>query len=155
DFDRDAALEWRAAHAPGRRVIGLFGHLKAKKGGMFLLDALADCAPRHPPHLLVVGEIEPAMLERLQALPPGVGWTHVPFLDRLELLRWYAACDVVAIPSLYDGLPNVALEAGALGVPLLASTAGGLADLVDAGDALVFAPGDAPACRLALDVALS
>ena len=156
DIDRDAALSWRAANVdPARRVIGLFGHLKRKKGGVFFLDALQGCAHAARVHLLVVGEVEAEMLAQLQALPPHIGWTHVPFLDRFELLRWYAACDAIAIPSLYDGMPNVALEAGALGIPVLGSTAGGLADLLgDDAAALTFAPGDAYACRRALDDAL-
>src|SRR5262249_44812375 len=146
---------WRAAHvAPGRRVLGLFGHLKRKKGGAFFLDALQGCMSAERLHLLVVGEVEPDLLASLQALPPSSAWTHVPFLDRYELLRWYAACDAVAIPSLYDGMPNVALEAGALGIPVLGSTAGGLADLLVDGDStLAFAPGDTYACRRAIDAA--
>ena len=60
------------------------------------------------------------------------------------------ACDVVALPSFYDGLPNVALEAAALGIPLLASDAGGLADLVDDEVGFSFAAGDDAGCRAAL-----
>jgi glycogen synthase len=155
DFDLQQAHAWRSADvARGKRVVGLFGHLKRKKGGLFFLDALEGCEQAAQLHLLVVGEVEPEMLVRLQALPAAITWTHVAFLDRFELLRWYAACDVVAIPSLYDGMPNVALEAGALGIPVLGSLAGGLADLlVDADNALTFEPGDTHACRRALDAA--
>jgi glycogen(starch) synthase len=154
DIDRASARDWRAANvAPGRRVIGLIGHLKRKKGGAFLLDALQGGVHASRAHLLVVGEAEPEMLARLQALPPEIGWSHVPFLDRFELLRWYAACDVVAIPSLYDGMPNVLLEAGALGIPVLGSSAGGLADVL-ADSPLTFAPGDLHACRRTLEMTL-
>ena len=48
----------------------------------------------------------------------------LPFLDRFELLPWYAACDWIAIPSFYDGLPNVLAEAAALGIPLIAVARG-------------------------------
>jgi len=156
DIDRDQAKAWRAAQVrAGQRVIGFFGHLKRKKGGLFFLDALEACEHAARAHLLIVGEIEAEMLDRLQALPPDIAWTHVPFIDRLELLRWYAACDFVAIPSLYDGMPNVALEAGALGIPVLGAMVGGLADLlVDGDNALAFAPGDGHACRRALDAAI-
>ncbi|WP_165371601.1 glycosyltransferase family 4 protein [Pseudolysobacter antarcticus] len=156
DIDRNQASAWRAAQVrDGQTVIGLFGHLKRKKGGLFFLDALESCENAAQAHLLIVGEIEAEMLIRLQALPPHISWTHVPFLDRLELLRWYAACDFVAIPSLYDGMPNVALEAGALGLPVLGAMVGGLADLlVDGDNALTFAPGDSHACRRALDAAI-
>ncbi len=156
DIDRDQAHAWRTAQAcDSQTVIGLFGHLKRKKGGLFFLDALEGCENAAQAHLLIVGEIETEMLTRLQALPTNIAWTHVPFLDRLELLRWYAACDFVAIPSLYDGMPNVALEAAALGIPVLGAMVGGLADLLIEGDnALTFAPGDGHACRRALDAAI-
>ncbi len=153
DFDRERAAHLRAQLPPERRVIGLFGHLKQKKGGLFFLDALASCAAAARIHLMVVGELEPAMQARLEELGTALSVTRVPFLDRLELLPWYAACDLVAIPSFYDGMPNVLLEAGALGIPLLAASAGGMADLlVDGVNALTFPPGDPHALRRALEV---
>jgi glycosyltransferase involved in cell wall biosynthesis len=152
DFDREQARAWRAHEvAAGRRVIGLFGHLKQKKGGALLLDALRRAGVAGRFHLLVVGEVDEAMAAALAAVEDVAPCTRLPFLDRYELLPWYAACDVVAIPSHYDGMPNVALEAASLGVPLLASTAGGLADLLaDAGYPLRFAPGDTGQCMQAI-----
>jgi glycosyltransferase involved in cell wall biosynthesis len=146
--ERARAREWRAAHVePGRRVLGLIGQLKNKKGVGFLLDALV--ASGHAPafHLLLVGEVEDGVGERLTAVPH----TRMPFLDRYELPGVYASCDLVALPSFYDGLPNVALEAAALGVPLLASDAGGLADLADEEIGFTFRAGDAHDCRSAVD----
>jgi glycogen(starch) synthase len=156
DMDRETARAWRERNVgEGRRVVGLFGHLKQKKGGLFFLDAVEASRVAGRLHLLIVGEIEPAMLLRLEALGSAVAWSHVPFVDRFELLPWYACCDVVALPSLYDGMPNVLLEAGALGLPVLASTAGGMADVLGSTEtALTFAPGDAYACRRALQAAL-
>lgn len=150
--DRERAARWRAEHvAPGRRVLGMFGHLKRKKGGAFLLDALRRAPVEGRLHLLVVGDAEPEMLAHLASIESAVPWTHVPFVDRFELLPFYAACDAVVVPSLYDGMPNVLLEAGALGIPPVASTAGGMADLLVAGEnALTFPPGDLHECRRAL-----
>lgn len=151
-LDRRQAAAWRAANVAGdRRVIGVFGHIKRKKGGDLLVDALSDPVLARRVHLLVVGEIEDVLGEALAALPE-LAVTRQPFVDRLELLPWYAACDLIAVPSLYDGMPNVVLEAGALGVPVLASDAGGLADLlVDDHTALVFAAGDRHGCHRALE----
>ncbi|WP_433175142.1 glycosyltransferase family 4 protein [Actinoallomurus sp. CA-150999] len=146
--ERARARDWRAAHVePGRRVIGLIGQLKNKKGVGFLLDALL--ASGHAPafHLLLVGEVEDGVAARLDA----VAHTRMPFQDRYDLPGVYAACDLVALPSFYDGLPNVALEAAALGVPLLASDAGGLADVADEEIGFTFRAGDAHGCRAAVD----
>lgn len=150
--DLDRAARFRAEHAgEGKRVLGMFGHLKQKKGGAFLLDALRRAGVDGRIHLLVVGDAEPEMLAHLASIESAVSWTHVPFVDRFELLPYFAACDAVVIPSLYDGMPNVLLEAGALGVPPVASTAGGMADLLVGGEnALTFPPGDVHECRRAL-----
>lgn len=153
--DRAAAASWRARHVPaGRSTIGLVGQLKAKKGVSLLLDALGASRVRDQVHLVLVGDLDPVIAERLGDLDPN-GWTQLPFLDRFELLRLYPALDLVALPSFYDGLPNVALEAAALGIPLLTSDAGGLADLViDGHNGVRFASGDVAACRDAIDRAV-
>ena len=150
--DLERAARWRAEHvSEGKRVLGMFGHLKQKKGGAFFLDALRRAGVDGRLHLLIVGDAEPEMLAHLQSIESAVSWTHVPFVDRFELLPYYAACDGVVLPSFYDGMPNVLLEAGALGIPPVASTAGGMADLLAGGqNALTFPPGDVHECRRAL-----
>lgn len=152
DFDREKARHWREREvAAGRRVIGLFGHLKQKKGGTLLLEAIRRAGVPNRFRLLVVGDVDEAMAAALAAVADIAPCTKLPFIDRYELLPWYAACDAVAVPSHYDGMPNVALEAAALGVPLLAATAGGLADLLpDASYPLRFAPGDIDRCTEAV-----
>jgi L-malate glycosyltransferase len=64
--------------------------------------------------------------------------------------NWIRACDVVVIPSLQEGLPNVANEAQACGRPVLATDAGGIPEsvvngetgmIVPSGDSLALAQG--------------
>ena len=126
--------------ANGRRILGLFGHLKNKKGLPFFVDALVRSGHAERFHLLLAGELE--------APVDGVAHTLLPVMDRYELIPYYLASDLVVLPSHYDGFPNVLIEAMALGRPLLASTAGGMRDvLTDGADAFLFGPGDAHACR--------
>jgi glycosyltransferase involved in cell wall biosynthesis len=68
----------------------------------------------------------------------------VGFSTELDaLLPW---ADVVALPSFTEGLPNVALEAGAAGVPVVASEVGGLPEVVANGQTgYLVPPGDANA----------
>lgn len=58
----------------------------------------------------------------------------VKHLGRIEsdnrLRAIYSACDVVVVPSRIDNLPNIAAEAQACGVPVVAFNVGGLADIV-------------------------
>ncbi|MEA2568957.1 MAG: glycogen synthase [Acidobacteriota bacterium] len=147
--DKEEARRWRSDNvADGRRVIGLFGQLKQKKGALFFLDALERSGLASQVHLLLVGDLD----EELQsALGERFAATVMPFRDRLDLLPLYAACDAIVVPSFYDGLPNVVLEAAALGIPLLTSNAGGMADFLRNGEnAIVFAAGDEHDCRRAI-----
>jgi glycosyltransferase involved in cell wall biosynthesis len=148
--ERERARAWRSANVrAGRRTIGLIGQLKNKKGVGFLLDALWSSGHAAAFHLVLVGEVEENVAESLAS--GTIACSSMPFLERYDLPFVYAACDLVGLPSFYDGMPNVALEAAALGVPLLASDAGGLADVADEEIGFAFTAGDAHACRAAID----
>lgn len=150
DADRARAASWRAQHVDGsRRVLGLFGHLKSKKGVPFFLDALRRSGLAERFHLLLIGEVE----EQVQALlaESSFAFDVLPAVDRFALLPFYLACDLVVLPSHYDGFPNVVIEAMALGRPLLASSIGGVEDVAtDGEEAFLFAPGDEHGCRVAI-----
>lgn len=136
-------------------LLGLFGHLKRKKGGEYFIEALRRSSATRSVALLIVGEVEPALQSALDSAPDLLVH-HLPFADRYELMPHYLACDYVCIPSYYDGMPNVMLEAAALGVPLLASRAGGMADvLIDARHGFLFEPGQVSDCVSALRRALT
>jgi len=150
--EQQAAAAWRQhTAAPERRVLGLFGTIKKKKGGLFLLQALRDagCAQRF--HLLCIGTFEESIVQWLDAQRDAVSSTLYPFMERFHLLQYYLACDLLVLPSFYDGFPNVLLEAMALARPVLASTAGGMGDVLQDGQhGFLFAPGDLHGCRSAL-----
>lgn len=138
DADYARAEAWRSP----RRVLGLFGHLKSKKGVPFFVESLVRSGLADRAHLLLVGEI---------VQPPDVQHTLLPPVDRFELLPFYLASDLVVVPSHYDGFPNVLIEAMALGKPILASRVGGMRDvLADGESAFLFAPGDDDSCRDAI-----
>ncbi|HEX6095722.1 MAG TPA: glycosyltransferase family 4 protein [Thermoanaerobaculia bacterium] len=140
DFARAESIR---AVAGGKRILGLFGHLKSKKGLPFFVDALVRSGLAEEFHLLLAGELDTPI--------EGVAHTLLPVMDRYELIPYYLASDLMVLPSHYDGFPNVLIEAMALARPLLASTAGGMRDvLADGEEAFLFAPGDAHACREAI-----
>jgi glycogen(starch) synthase len=151
-FDQERGRQWRRLFVPeGRRVLGLFGHLKAKKGLLFFLETLLRSGHAERFHLLLVGDITPEAVQWLEAHEEQLSATPLPFLDRYDLIPYLAACDYAVLPSFYDGMPNVMLEAMALGVPLLASRVGGMADVLTDGEhGYLFDAGDAPGCRHAL-----
>jgi glycosyltransferase involved in cell wall biosynthesis len=149
--DRARAAAWRAETVPaGRLLLGCVGQIKAKKGGVFLLEALLAAGLEQRVHLAFVGEVD-AEVRNCVAGHAHVSASFHALMDRYALIPVYLGCDAVALPSWYDGMPNVLLEAGALGVPVLASRAGGIGDVIDRADlGWTFAPGDLPGCAAAL-----
>ena len=142
--DLEKARNWRTEQVePRRKVIGVFGDLKPKKGIHFLLSNLKKSKYAQSIHLLLVGNLEEQAADILAQ--EEIPYSSLPFLDRTELLGYYPACDAIAIPSFYDGMPNILLEAAALEIPILASNVDGIKDFfegIETKDCLTFHPED-------------
>ncbi|MEU7818593.1 glycosyltransferase family 4 protein [Pseudonocardia sp. NPDC049154] len=157
---RERAAAVRDRYAPGDAPLLLFvGRLEYEKGVQDLLAALPRIRRRHPgARLLVAGTGTQRDLLRSEARRHRVGRAatftgHLPDGDLAALL---AAADAVVLPSRYEPFGIVALEAAAAGATLVASTAGGLGELVVEGETgWSFPPGDVPALAAAVDRALA
>jgi len=147
--EMDFATRWKSDNATEKLIIGVFGQLKAKKGLDFFIQAAATLADQKQIHLLLIGEIAE---ETIQVLHDSeTAFSHFSFMDRYELMPYYLCCDCVAIPSFYDGMPNVLLEAGALSIPVVAAKVGGMKDLIEHEvSGLLFEPGDSKSCSTTL-----
>jgi glycosyltransferase involved in cell wall biosynthesis len=148
--DRPAA---RAALGlpPGRPVIGVAARLERVKGVDLAIDALL----RVPDAMLVVaGQGGEAAALRAQATAMGIA-ARVRFLGLVEdMPGFYAACDILCLPSRHEGLPLAALEAQACGIPLVASDVGGVAAACDPDSARLVPAEDPVALAAALTGAL-
>jgi glycosyltransferase involved in cell wall biosynthesis len=83
-----------------------------------------------------------ASLERLVA-ERGVGGRVVLPRFRADLDSLIGAADVVVLPSFTEGLPHIALEASAGGVPVVATAVGGTPEVVADGETgILVAPRD-------------
>ena len=72
-----------------------------------------------------------------------------------ELPDWYRACDVVALPSFSEGIPNVLREAAACGRPFVATRVGGIPEVAEASSSRLVAAGSAAELAGALSEALA
>lgn len=75
--------------------------------------------------------------------------------SREEIPLWYGACDLLCLPSIREGCPNVILEALASGRPVVASNVGGIPELVNENNGILFEKEDIERLANALKTALS
>lgn len=154
--DHEKAAVLRSRHAPdGRPLVGLFGQLKFKKGLVTAIEIFRNYGLGRQARLLTVGDLPDRERSELEAGCADF-WRHEPFVPRETLLPCYLACDLVLIPSLYDGMPNVLLEAMVCGAPVVASRAGGMPNVISHGiDGFLFDAGDRVGAAETLAHALS
>jgi glycosyltransferase involved in cell wall biosynthesis len=139
-----AAARARFGLPDGRKLL-LFGAWGAttdrRKGFHVLSEALRQLSARGAAvgtDLVLFGE---SGSERVQGF--DTHWLGVVG-DEASMRQLYSACDVLAIPSLQDNLPNTLAEAMACGLPAVGSDTGGIPDLLRHGETgLLAAPGDA------------
>ena len=113
-------------------VLGVFGRFSPEKGHDIMLKALSKLTGQYPQlKLLLIGEgqeyknlkkiVEEEKLEQ-----------HVFFCGyQKNVGDYYTAVDLVVLPSLSEGLPNVVLEAMVLGKPVLATKVGGVPEIIE------------------------
>lgn len=110
--------------ARSQRVIGHVGRFMIQKNHAFLLEVFAELAERCSDAVLVlVGEGALRPLIESRAIECGIS-ERVHFLgQRGDVKRLYQAFDVFVLPSLYEGLGLVGVEAQASGLPCVFSNA--------------------------------
>jgi UDP-glucose:(heptosyl)LPS alpha-1,3-glucosyltransferase len=116
----------------------------ARKGLGAAIDALA--AANEPAFRLAVVGRDRAQAHFVQRAQAAGLAERVSFLGGKEDVRpFYAAADCLILPSRYDPFPNTALEALAMGLPVIVSSRCGAAEIVTSGEnGWVCEPDDAP-----------
>lgn len=106
----------------GKMVIGHIGRFDPQKNHQFLIDIFATYLKNNPKAvLLLVGE--GALLEQVKQKVCDLHLEKsVQFLGvRSDTSQLYQVMDIFVLPSLFEGLPVVGVEAQAAGLPLLTS----------------------------------
>lgn len=134
------------------------GRLEIRKGVHVLVAAMRAVWERFPDaRLALCGHDSPwragSMREHLTQLA-GARASQLQFLGNLRPQELYAVlqhADVVALPSLWENFALSALEALALGRPLVATASGGFPEMVEDGSsALLVSPGNPEALAAAI-----
>lgn len=115
-------------------VIGTVGRAVPVKNWPVLLQAFARVRRRHPgAHLVLVGDGPDKAASEAVVRALDIG-TAVRFVGHSnDVPAWLACMDVFALPSSTEAASNALLEAMAVGLPAVATDAGGTPELVDAG----------------------
>lgn len=118
---------------PADVVIGTVGRLVREKGFAELFEAVPELSENAC--LIVVGPEDPS---KADALPPEViaeaRRLGVRFLGmRSDVDRLYAIMDVFVLPSHREGFPRAAMEASAMGLPIVATDIRGCRQVVAEG----------------------
>ena len=137
-------------------VLLFAGRIQPLKAPDVLLRAVADLLERSP-------ELRSSVVVPIVGGPSGSGLDHpesladlaaalgledvvrfVPPVAQDELARWYAAATLVAVPSYNESFGLVAVEAQAVGTPVVAAAVGGLTTVVRDGDSGLLVEGHDP-----------
>ena len=136
------------AAAHGALCVGIAGQIGAWKGHGDLVEAFGLLAQTHAGLTLKIfgnreGEFASLMKNRIAelGLQSRVDWAG--FVKDRALI--YAEMDICVVPSRFeDPLPTTAIEAGFCGLPVVATVAGGLPEIVEDGTTGMLVPVGAP-----------
>lgn len=156
----DIARFHRGSRQEARRLLGIpetermllwVGRMVPVKGLPTLIEALADPGIPESATLYLVGSgpLESELARRAGELGVTGRVRFVGPVGHSMLGDWYRAADIVVLPSLSEGTPNVLLEALACGTPFVASAVGSIPDLAESGEWLT-PPGDSASLAAAI-----
>lgn len=114
-------------------IVGFIGRLSKQKAVDVLIAAFARVCPTNPMARLAIigtGELEPQL--RQQAAELGIT-DRIDWLGHQDGFASMPAFDVFALPSRYEGLPYVLMEAVFAGLPIVASDLASSSLLLESG----------------------
>jgi glycosyltransferase involved in cell wall biosynthesis len=155
-FDHAA---FRAEYAKANdRIVLYVGRMVGEKGIFLMLEAMARALAGYPGFRFIAVGSGPA-LDEARTRASGHRWSKrvlfTGFVSDEVRNRLYQVADVAVFPSIYEPFGIVALEAMALGVPVVSSNAGGLAEVVDPSTAVIVKAGSAESLASGLVEALT
>lgn len=147
---------------PQARLVVFVGQLVPVKGVGFLISAWQALCSRNRPaaidRLVILGDgpCRAGLERQMRAAGLAESVRFAGTLNQAEVANWMAAANLLCLPSLSEGTPNVIVEALASGVPVVASRVGGIPELIrEDENGLLVAPADSVALAAALERGLA
>jgi glycosyltransferase involved in cell wall biosynthesis len=123
-------------------VVGTVARLHRQKGVVYLLRAAEQIHKRRPEAKIVVvggGELEKQL--RREARIKGIDGYFLLLGERKDARELLSLFDVFVLPSLWEGLPLVLIEAAAMGKPIIATDIEGVREaIIDGENGILVAP---------------
>jgi len=139
------------------RVIAMVGRLEKQKGHACLIDAAALLKGKYPDVVFLLvgdGELRDQLVEQAQRRKIIDNIVFLGNCDDVPAIL--GASDLFVLPSIYEGIPLVVLEAMAAGLPVIATDIAGTRELIESGvDGVLVATEDSEAIAHAIDDVLS
>jgi glycosyltransferase involved in cell wall biosynthesis len=128
------------------------GRLIQQKSPEDLIEIFARVSKEVDSVLVIVGDgdMNGRVIERVREHSLKDRVFILPQVSDDDLINLYLCSDVFLLPSLWEGLPLVAIEAMACGTPVVASRVGGVSDVIDEKVGSLVKPGDIPGFQKAL-----
>lgn len=123
-YNKDLSMEAKKELKLNNRfIIGNVARFKKEKNHTFQIDIINELIKMEPQALLLLigdGELRKTIEEKVAQLDLS---DNVRFMGiRSDIPKLMLAMDMFLLPSLYEGLPVVGIEAQAMGLPVLTST---------------------------------
>jgi teichuronic acid biosynthesis glycosyltransferase TuaC len=118
------------------KIILYVGNLLPVKNPRLALESLAKLTvldPAMEPRLIMVGmgPLEASLKQDAETLGIAARVIWAGAQKPVQVAKYLRACDVLCLPSLNEGMPNVLLEALATGKPVVATNVGGIAEILN------------------------
>ncbi len=143
-MDRQKARELSVVGSNKKRIL-FIGNLKVSKGCNLLLDAFALLASHDKGvELFYIGAGDQLAVLKKFVVENGLD-ERVHFLGSINhglLGNWINSSDLLVLPSMNEGVPNVVLEAQACGTPVVATNVGGIPEIVSPDSGILIPYGD-------------
>jgi glycosyltransferase involved in cell wall biosynthesis len=126
-----AAARAALGQSPTLPIVLVVGHLIARKDPLLALEAFRRGAPNDARLVFVgTGPLDHALRGAVLASGLERRVAFVGEVDAPRLVEWYRAANALLLTSRREGRPNVVLEALSCGLPVVATAAGGTAELL-------------------------